>query len=299
MDRWDELRTALYVHELGTVSAAAEALGVHRATVIRHIDTLEEQFGTPMFRRHAQGYTATDVCSEALVAVKQAEKLLSLANGKVRGAKPVLDKRTVAISVVPSAMSLVAPGISEFLAEHPEVRVNLENSERILRLDSGEADLVVRAGARPQEPGVVIEHLLRCSIGLYATEEYLRKQGASEPLANLNDHTFIGPDAGKLMPFAAWARRNLPRDGFRVLVGSGDVAQEATLAGMGIGLLPDFIGRRFPQLRLLKTLPEAMDESLWLATHVDSNHPELVAKLIRFMQQCAVRYTASLEGGAP
>ena len=41
MDNWDEIRTAFQVARLGTVSGAAEALGVHHATVIRHIDALE------------------------------------------------------------------------------------------------------------------------------------------------------------------------------------------------------------------------------------------------------------------
>ena len=40
---WDEIRTAFHVARLGTVSAAAEALGVHHATVIRHIDALEKR----------------------------------------------------------------------------------------------------------------------------------------------------------------------------------------------------------------------------------------------------------------
>ena len=45
MDRWNEVRTAFAVARLGTVSAAAQELGLHRATVIRHIDALEESLG--------------------------------------------------------------------------------------------------------------------------------------------------------------------------------------------------------------------------------------------------------------
>jgi DNA-binding transcriptional LysR family regulator len=43
MDKWAELRTAYQVAKLGTVSAAATALGFHRATVNRHIDVLEKR----------------------------------------------------------------------------------------------------------------------------------------------------------------------------------------------------------------------------------------------------------------
>ncbi|CAN0602461.1 unnamed protein product, partial [Ectocarpus sp. 12 AP-2014] len=42
---WDEIRTAYHVAQKGTVSGAADALGVHHATVIRHIDSLEDRLG--------------------------------------------------------------------------------------------------------------------------------------------------------------------------------------------------------------------------------------------------------------
>lgn len=57
---WDEIRTAFYVARAGTVSGAAEELGVHHATVIRHIDSLESLLGVKLFQRHARGYTATE-----------------------------------------------------------------------------------------------------------------------------------------------------------------------------------------------------------------------------------------------
>ena len=44
MDNWNEIRTAYQVARLGTVTAAAKILGIHRATVIRHINTLEQRF---------------------------------------------------------------------------------------------------------------------------------------------------------------------------------------------------------------------------------------------------------------
>ena len=60
MDNWDEIRTAYQVARMGTVSGAAEVLGVHHATVIRHIDALEARLGVKLFQRHARGYTPTE-----------------------------------------------------------------------------------------------------------------------------------------------------------------------------------------------------------------------------------------------
>jgi DNA-binding transcriptional LysR family regulator len=55
MDKWTEIKTAYQVARLGTVSAAADVLGVHRATVIRHIDTLEAELGARVFLRNKTG----------------------------------------------------------------------------------------------------------------------------------------------------------------------------------------------------------------------------------------------------
>ena len=66
MDNWDEIRTAYQVARNGTVSGAAEVLGVHHATVIRHIDALEARLGVKLFQRHARGYTATEAGADLL-----------------------------------------------------------------------------------------------------------------------------------------------------------------------------------------------------------------------------------------
>ena len=66
MNDWDEIRTAFQVARNGTVSGAAEVLGVHHATVIRHIDALEGRLGVKLFQRHARGYTATEAGQDLL-----------------------------------------------------------------------------------------------------------------------------------------------------------------------------------------------------------------------------------------
>ncbi len=66
MDNWDEVRTAFQVAHMGTVSGAAEVLGVHHATVIRHIDAIEARIGVKLFQRHARGYTPTEAGADLL-----------------------------------------------------------------------------------------------------------------------------------------------------------------------------------------------------------------------------------------
>ena len=73
MSDWDEYRTAYHVARLGTLSGAASSLGIHHATVMRHIDLLEAELGCPLFRRHARGYSMTDAGRDLLASVGEAD----------------------------------------------------------------------------------------------------------------------------------------------------------------------------------------------------------------------------------
>ena len=85
MDSWDEIRTAYQVARMGTVSGAAEVLGVHHATVIRHIDALEAQLGVKLFQRHARGYTATEAGADLLLVAQATDDQFTQLAGRIRG----------------------------------------------------------------------------------------------------------------------------------------------------------------------------------------------------------------------
>ena len=104
MQHWTELRTALMLARHGTVSAAAEALGVHRATVNRHIDTLETVFQTKLFQRHARGYTLTEDGLDMLEVASAPMKCLSTA-GRNRGKSGQLSGRLV-VTALPGLLRL-------------------------------------------------------------------------------------------------------------------------------------------------------------------------------------------------
>ncbi len=85
-ENWDEIRTAFQVARVRTVSGAAEVLGVHHATVIRHIDALEARLSAKLFQRHPRGYTPTEA-GRYLLAVGQAtEDQFAQLSARIAGA---------------------------------------------------------------------------------------------------------------------------------------------------------------------------------------------------------------------
>ncbi|MEM8491530.1 MAG: LysR family transcriptional regulator [Pseudomonadota bacterium] len=285
MKSWDELRTALYVHELGTVSAAADLLNVHRATVIRHIDALEDELEHKIFTRHAMGYTATKVGAETLAAAKQAARILDHATRRIRGDTPASEPRELLLSVLPAVSQLVLPGVGLFLDAHPRVKISIESSIEMARIEYGEADLAVRGGPEPSGSGLRCEHLYTAKLGLYAAETYLATRGIPSTDTISENHVVVGPTAESAGPIAAVAKRVLPSGGKRLEVDTVDLALAAALSGIGIAYLPDFIGSQHEELVLVEQTIAPPPENFWLVMHEDSPFYEDARRLAELVKE--------------
>ena len=115
MDSWDEIRTAYHVAQAGTVSGAAEALGVHHATVIRHINALEERLGVKLFQRHSRGYTATEAGADLLQVAKTTDDQFSQLEGRIKGSGKGVSGDLVVTSLA-RLSPLMVPGLTEYQA---------------------------------------------------------------------------------------------------------------------------------------------------------------------------------------
>ena len=100
MDNWDEIKTAYQVARLGTVSGAAEVLGVHHATVIRHIDALEGRLGVKLFQRHARGYTSTEAGDDLFRVAQATDDQFSQLVGRIKGRGTDVSGELVVTSLV-------------------------------------------------------------------------------------------------------------------------------------------------------------------------------------------------------
>lgn len=143
MDKWTELRTAYQVAKLGTVSAAAEALGYHRATVNRHIDVLEAEIGARIFIRHARGYALTDVGEDMLRVAEKTESLIDDLAGRVQGGKAQIDGE-IKLTILAPFAGILMPAVTAFRAENPQCTVVIDASEDLAKLEYGEAHIALQ-----------------------------------------------------------------------------------------------------------------------------------------------------------
>jgi len=268
-DNWDEIRTAYQVARMGTVSGAAEVLGVHHATVIRHIDALEGRLGVKLFQRHARGYTPTEAGLDLLqVAQATADQFDQLA-GRIHGHGAAMTGELVVTSV-DSFSPLLVPVLAEFQEENPELSVKLMTDARLFRLEYGEAHVAVRAGAKPDDPDNIVQALARPQVGLFAHRRYVEAHGAPESTADFGKHRFVGPsDENHRASFFQWLKAEVPVDRVTVRVSDLRDCYEAVAAGAGIGFVPLWFAQKTPDLVPVLPPQDGWSVSLWLVTHVD------------------------------
>ncbi len=269
MDKWTELRTASYVARLGTVSAAADALGFHRATVNRHIDILEQELGAPIFIRHARGYTLTDLGQDTLRVAQKTETLIEDLAGRAAANKTHLEGEIKITTLAPFA-PLLMNAIIAFRAQNPNCRVDIKASEDLARLEYGEAHIALRAGPKPEHPDYVVTEFARLQIGLYAHDDYISQFGIPESETQLAGHRFVAPTERTTgVPYGSWIDANIAPEMLALSSRDNTVNYEAICAGLGIGFLGEYEATRCAQLRSVLTNDEKWAAQLWLVTHVD------------------------------
>ncbi len=280
MDKWNELRTAYHVASAGTVTEAAHALGIHRATVIRHIDTLEEALGTKLFQRHLRGYTPTEAGLDVLRVAKATDEQFEQLAGRVKGREAAVSGELIVTSVEIVAPFLVR-AVREFGARNPATTVRYVVSGRMLELEYGEAHVAVRSGPRPEHPDNVVRPFMAVRSGLYVHRDYIARRGRPTE-QDLEGHDFIGPeDSASKIPFMRWLAQQVPPERVTFRSANHRISFQALKLGLGLGFAPTFVADQCPDLvEIIAPKPE-WDVPFWLVTHVDLHRS---AKVQAFLQ---------------
>ncbi|MFO0725335.1 MAG: LysR family transcriptional regulator [Myxococcota bacterium] len=248
--------------ERRSLSRAALALGVPRATISRRLARLEERLGARLLRRTTRSLVLTDA-GEALLlharivldAVKTAEASVRRTDDVVRG-----DLR---VSVPPLNSPSFYRLIRDFMARYPELRVHVQFSTARVDLVGGGFDVAIRAST-DLEPGLVARTLATAPLVAVASPEYLQAQGTPRIVKDLRSHRcLMGFQRGEIAqthwPLVRGGRVQVPGAFF-----SNDIGLLADLAlqGMGIALLPLIVTHPFLEDgRLLPVLPKLIGAS--------------------------------------
>lgn len=288
---WDEIRTAFQVARLGTVSGAADVLGVHHATVIRHIDALERSLGARLFQRHARGYTPTEAGRDLLLVAQTTEEQFAQLTSRIKGQGETVSGELV-ITSISGLSDLLMPVLASFQADYPGVMVRFLTDIRVFRLDYGEAHVAIRAGAVPEEPDNVVQPLANIRTGLYASKSYAALHGIPASEAEFDRHSFICTDgAESRAPFYRWLFQNAPPERIAFRATEAAALDAAVRAGAGIGFLSAHKAAGDPDLVEVMPPRAEWDAALWLVTHVDLHRTLKVQAFLNHLKEAAKAWT--------
>jgi DNA-binding transcriptional LysR family regulator len=287
MDNWDEIKTAYQVARLGTVSGAAEVLGVHHATVIRHIDALEARLSVKLFQRHARGYKATEAGEDLLRVAEATHDQFSQLASRIKGRGDTISGELVVTSLI-ELVGWMTPVLVAFQKENPDVTVRFLTGERLFRLEYGEAHVAIRAGLAPDQPDNVVQPFITLRVGFYAHKSYVDRFGIPADVEDYAKHRFVVHDDMQMRaPFFQWMHKVVPKDAMTFRCLDSNALTEAILSGAGIGFLNQRDAKNNPDLiEIHPALPE-WDSPLWLVTHVDLHRTPKVQALVKFLKSNA------------
>jgi DNA-binding transcriptional LysR family regulator len=258
---WDKLKTFHFAAETGSLTAAAEKLGVSQSSVSRQIAALENDMGVPLFQRHARGLLLTgpgmalrEFTREMAGAAVIAESTLKDAREKVIG-----DLKVTA--PVAFGATWLSPRLVHFADSYPETRVQLLLDDREYDLLKLEAECAIRLWAATHAD-LIQRKLFEVHVSLYAAPDYIRRHGAPKEIDDLDNHRIIAYQAGVPTPMREldWAQRAGREDAKprQPLLEINNVygMLRAVESGFGIASVPDYMARENPHLvRVLPDLP--------------------------------------------
>ncbi|MEM6903213.1 MAG: LysR family transcriptional regulator [Pseudomonadota bacterium] len=280
---WDEVRAAAEVVRHGTVSAAADALGVHRATINRRIDTLEGYIGGKLFQRHQHGYTPTELGHEVLQVADLASNQLAKLRRRAMNQDVALTGE-LTITAIDGLIPRILNKVSALTADHPGISVNLISTDALLRLEVGEAHVAFRVGAQPREADYVVLPQEPLQIGLYASAPYIERFGL--PTAdNLGDHRFVIMSNVDLP--SLWLGKLIDEPEIVLKVDTGSTNEMAIMAGVGIGFVPCEVAALNPSLVEVVLPDPSWIVPCWLVTHVDLHRSAKIQALLKYCRPAA------------
>lgn len=267
MIAWDDFRLVRAIAETRTLAGAAEALGVNHSTIFRRLGALEQGLGARLFERSRAGYVPTPTGEEMVrLADRMADEILAVER-RITGQdlRPSGELRVTTNDTL--LIHLLTPVFASFRAAYPEIRLDVVISNQALNLTKRDADVAVRANDRPGDT-LVGRRIASMAWAVFGRPDLLPEDGIDP--GNLRRHPWIGfSDEMMSIKAARWLRERVGEDRVVYRVNSVLGLAEAAAAGVGLTILPCFIGGATPGLVRLAPPDRELDSGLWLLTHPD------------------------------
>lgn len=265
MDRFQEMQIFIRIAERSSFTRAAQDLQIPRATVTNMIKKLEARLGIRLLERTTRTVKLTEdgqqfyhSCIRLLADMEEAES--QFRPGAPKGLLRVNLQRTL-------AQRFIMPALGEFMANYPEIELQISDSDRLVDIVREGYHCVLRAGTL-QDSSLVARRVALMPEVTVASPGYLARYGVPQTLADLNGHfavNYISSATGQAMPLI-FCQGNTARSvslPSLVAVDGADLYTGAAEAGLGIVQVPRYrVEPALAQGTLCEVLPAMPPEPM-------------------------------------
>lgn len=296
---WSHVHWLSVLGLAGSFTAAAQRLGVSKAAMSQRITELEQAAGVPLVQRTTRSLRLTEAGQQLVDATAGAFETINTAFAGIRDLAATPRGRLRLTAPVALARQQIVPLLPAFLRAHPQVRIELDLSDRLVPLAQEGFDLAIRHCPAPPDSHVAWA-LCATRAWLVASRAYLRRRGTPQVPADLAQHDCLSYFRAGDTP--AWQLQALAGEG-RVLgqklavpvagsfaANNSEALREAALAGLGIALLPDFSALAALRAgKLVKLLPDwqpvgSFGEQIYAVRPYSPQVPRAVQALVAYLR---------------
>ncbi|MET0388862.1 MAG: LysR substrate-binding domain-containing protein [Polyangiales bacterium] len=247
------------VAETGSFSRAAERLEITKSAVSKHVAQLEAALAVQLIVRTTRKLVLTDAGERVYAACARIAGDVEAAREAAQDASASVAGKLRITAPVALGTNYLMPLVTEFLARHPKLAIDLLIADSFVDIVSERVDIALRVGG-PSEPSAISRRLASVDMTLIGAPSYFAKAGEPRTPAELAQHPWImhTPSAGsaKLVLQKGHKRATVPMQG-RLSGNHGPSNLAAARAGHGILVAPDFeVAHELRAGTLVRVLPE-------------------------------------------
>ena len=265
----EHLKSFYNVCTAGSIAAAVNETGIPRATLGRHITSIETDLSSVLFIRGARGFALTNIGNTVLkyaenifdTATKLSNAVL-LENSELSGPIKIVASSGIASIMLPSI-------IADINSKSSGLQLELISTNSVVMDSTQDADIAIQTH-RPLRKDLIATKVGKINYGVYASVKYLEKNGTPETLDDLKEHCIVGtiPETLKRTLQTLWGQEVLDHANV-IKCTDYPLIWQLIAAGCGIGVTHRILGDADSSVKLILTDLSALTLPVWLVAQPD------------------------------
>lgn len=294
---WGHFHWLTVLAQQGSYTAAAARLGVSKAAMSQRMADLERMAGVALVQRTTRSVRLTEAGQRLVDDTRASFDHIAQSFAQVRDAAGAPRGLLRVTAPVALARQQLVPHLAGFLREYPEVRLELDLSDRLSSLATEGFDLAIRHTAHPPDTHVAWTLCTTHSV-LVASRAYLRRCGTPVAPGDLAQHNCLHYPRSQDTPVwtlepvrtGTHSERITVRVSGSLAANNSEALRDAAMTGLGIALLPDFSAQASLQAgRLVRVLPDwrpvgSFAGQLYAIRPYSAHVPRAVTALVAYLR---------------